>query len=161
MVRYVVLVSVVGLFFIEWTMINFSILPVGIKLQGVSVVIICGVGLFGWRFFVKMGRRATQRFQEAISAEERREGLVRMTTVSVPEGVIQKLVLGANSPAVGESVVTLNIRAKTGASIVSVFRDGQITRNIGPDWEFRVGDVLVALGEQTQIAALKDLIGVT
>ena len=161
MIRFVVLVAVVALFFVEWTMINVSILPVGIELQGVSTVVICGVGLCGWRFFVKMGRRATQRFQEAISAEERREGLVRMTTVAVPEGVIQKLKLGADSPAVGESVVSLDIRAKTGASIVSVFRDGQITRNIGPDWEFQVGDVLVALGEQPQIAALKDLIGVT
>ena len=158
MIRYVVLVAVVALFFIEWTMINVSILPVGIELQGVSTVIICGVGLCGWRFFVKMGRRATQRFQEAISADERREGLVRMTTVSVPEGVIQKLKLGADSPAVGESVVTLNVRAKTGASIVSVFRDGQITRNIGPDWVFQAGDVLVALGDPQQIVALKDLI---
>ena len=161
MIRYVVLVAVVALFFVEWTMINVSILPVGIELQGVSTVVICGVGLCGWRFFVKMGRRATLRFQEAISAEERREGLMRMTTVSVPEGVIQKLKLGVDSPAIGENVVSLDIRAKTGASIVSVFRDGQITRNIGPDWEFRVGDVLVALGEQPQIAALKDLIGVT
>ena len=161
MIRYVVLVAVVALFFIEWAMINVSILPIGIELQGVSTVFILGAGIFGWRFFVKMGRRATQRFQEAISAEERREGLVRMTTVSVPEGSIQRLRLDADSPAIGESVVSLNIRAKTGASVVSVFRDGQITRNIGPDWEFQVGDVLVVLGEQSQIAALKDLVGVT
>ena len=161
MIRFVVLVAVVALFFIEWTMLNVSILPVGIELQGVSTVIICGVGLCGWRFFVKMGRRATQRFQEAISAEERREGLVRMTTVSVPEGSIQKLKLDADSPAIGESVVTLDIRAKTGASVVSVFRNGEITRNIGPEWEFRIGDVVVALGDQSQIAALKDLLGVT
>ena len=150
-----------ALFFVEWTMINVSILSVGIKLQGVSTVIVLGVGIVGWRFFVKMGRRATQRFQEAISAEERREGLVRMTTVSVPEGVVQKLRLDADSPAVGETVVSLDIRAKTGASVVSVVRDGQITRNIGPEWEFRIGDILVALGDQPQIAALKDLLGVT
>jgi len=161
MIRFVVLVAVVSLFFVEWSMINVMILPVGIELKGVSAVIILGVGIFGWRFFVKAGRRATQRFQEALTAEERREGLVRMTTVSVPEGIIHKFKLSATSPAIGETVVSLNVRAKTGASVVSVYRGGQITRNIGPEWEFQVGDIVVAIGEQAQIAALKDMLGVT
>ena len=110
---------------------------------------------------MKAGRRATQRFQEALTAEERREGLVRTMTVSMPEGTIQRLKLTSNSPAIGETVVTLNIRAKTGASVVAVHRKGEIHRNIGPDWEFAIGDVLVVIGDQSQIAALKDLIGVT
>jgi K+/H+ antiporter YhaU regulatory subunit KhtT len=58
-------------------------------------------------------------------------------------------------------VVSLNIRAKTGASVVSVVRDGKTVRNIGADWEFRIGDTLVVLGDHSQIAQLKDLIGVT
>ena len=161
LIHFVVLVAVVALFFLEWTAINISILPTDIRLQGVSTVLILGTGIFGWRFFVKAGRRATQRFQEALTAEERREGLVRTMTVSVPEGMIQRLVLTADSPAIGESVVTLDIRAKTGASVVAVHRGGEIYRNIGPDWDFEIGDVLVAIGDQPQIAALKDLVGVT
>lgn len=82
-------------------------------------------------------------------------------TVTVPEGTIHKFVLDESSPAIGGTVVTLNIRAKTGASIVSVIRDGVVTRNIGPEWEFRVGDTLVALGDHQQVVALKDLLGVT
>ena len=161
LIRFVVLVAVVALFFLEWSAINISILPTDIRLQGVSTVLILGAGVFGWRIFVKAGRRATQRFQEALTAEERREGLARMTTVSMPEGSIQRLKLTADSPAIGETVVTLNIRAKTGASVVAVHRKGEIHRNIGPDWEFAIGDVLVVIGDQPQIAALKDLIGVT
>ena len=161
LVRYVVLVAVVSLFFTEWTMINISILPTDVKLQSVSAALILGAGVLGWRFFVKAGRRATQRFQEALTAEERREGLVRTMTVSVPEGTIQRLKLTANSPAVGGTVVTLNIRAKTGASVVAVYRKGEIHRNIGPEWEFAIGDIIVAIGDQPQIAALKDLVGVT
>ena len=65
------------------------------------------------------------------------------------------------SPAVGETVVTLNMRAKTGASVVAVVRDGQMTRNVGPEWEFRIGDELLVLGDAHQMAALKDLLGVT
>ena len=161
LIHFVVLVAVIALFFLEWTAINISILPTDIRLQGVSTVLILGTGIFGWRFFVKAGRRATQRFQEALTAEERREGLVRTMTVSVPEGMVQRLVLTADSPAIGESVVTLDIRAKTGASVVAVHRGGEIYRNIGPDWDFEIGDILVAIGDQPQIAALKDLVGVT
>ena len=160
LIRFVALVVVVSLFFVEWSAINVSILPVGIELQGVSTVVICGVGVLGWRFFVKAGRQATQRFQEALTAEERREGMVRMTMVSVPEGTIRRLTLGKDSPAVGETVVTLNIRAQTGASVVSVLRDGKVTRNIGPEWAFQAGDVLVAIGEPDQIAALEKLLEV-
>ena len=161
LIRFVVLAAVVTLFFVEWSMINFSILPTDVMLNGVSVALILGAGVFGWRFFVKAGRRATQRFQEALTAEERREGLARMTTVALPEGTIQRLMLTPESPAIGETVVTLDIRAKTGASVVAVHRKGEIHRNIGPDWEFAIGDVLVVIGDQPQIAALKDLIGVT
>ena len=160
LIRFVVLVAVVALFFLEWTMLNLSVLPTDVTLQGFSFALILGAGVFGWRFFVKAGRRATQRFEEALTAEERREGLVKMTTVAMPEGTIQRLKIGADSPALGETVVSLDIRAKTGASVVAVYRDGQITRNVGPDWEFAIGDVLIVLGDSPQIAALKDLLGV-
>ena len=161
LIRFVVLVAVVALFFIEWTMINLSVLPMTVAVQGASAVVICGVGIFGWRFFVKAGRRATSRFQEALTAEERREGLARTMSISVPEGYVRRLRLDADSPAIGETVATLNVRAKTGASVVSVIRGDQVARNIGPDWEFKIGDIVVAIGEQGQIAALKDLLGVT
>ena len=160
MIRFFVQCAVVTLFFIEWSVINMLILPVSVEVQGFSLVVIVAVGAVGWRTFVKAGRRATKRFQEALTVQERSEGLVRMTTVSVPEGTIQRIELKEGSPAIGENVVSLNVRAKTGASVVSVYRDGQITRNIGPDWNFAVGDVVVAIGNEPQIAALKKLLGV-
>ena len=96
-----------------------------------------------------------------MTAEERREGLAKTMTITIPEGAVRRFTLGADSPAVGGTVVTLNIRAKTGASIVAAERGGVVVRNIGPEWEFRVGDTLTAMGEPAQIAALKDLLGVT
>ena len=161
LIRTFVLVAVVALFFLEWTMINVSVLPISHELRIVSPIVILVVAAFGWRFFVRAGRKATQRFHEALSAEERKEGLIRTMTIAVPEGTIQRLRLTADSPAVGESVVSLNIRAKTGASVLSVHRGAEIVRNVGPDWEFQIGDVLVVMGDPPQIAALKDLLGVT
>ena len=130
-------------------------------MQVSSFAVIAATGLFGWRFFTKAGRRATQRFHEALTAEERREALAAsMQTPALPEGV-HALTLDAASPAVGGTVVTLNIRAKTGASIVAVTRNGETTRNVGPEWEFAIGDTLIAMGDSHQIAALKDLLGLT
>jgi len=159
--RLVIVVSIVVLLFLEWTMITVSVPTLPGHLQWLTVGLVLLIGLIGWKFFARTGLLATRRFMEALTAEERREGMVRTTTVTVPEGAIHRLLLDSDSPAIGESVVSLNIRAKTGASVVSVFRNGNITRNIGPEWEFMAGDVLVALGDPAQIAALKDLLGVT
>ena len=153
--------AVLAFFFVEWAMVAVAVAPSKGPAVWVGVGVIAVVGVFGWRFFVKAGRRATKRFHEALTAEERRESLERTTTVTVPEGAIARIALPVSSPAIGGTVVTLNIRAKTGASIVSVVRGGVSTRNIGPEWEFRAGDILVALGDHPQIAALKDLLGVT
>ena len=160
-VRYIAKAAAVALFFVEWAMINVSIAPHGLAIQVGSVAAIAVVGLFGWRFFAKAGRRASQRFYEALTAEERREGLAEtMAAPALPDDV-HRLVLDAASPAIGGTVVTLNIRAKTGASVVAVERGGKVVRNIGPEWEFRMGDALLALGDSRQIAALKDLLGTT
>ena len=98
---------------------------------------------------------------EALTAEERMASLKRTMTVKVPEGTFSEIVIPSTSPAIGETVVTLNVRAKTGSSIVTVIRKGVFNRNIGPEWEFAPGDTIIALGNHSQIAALKDLLGVT
>ena len=160
LVRYVAITAVVAGFFVEWTMLNAATVPSEGHVEWITLAVVVATGVFGWRFFVRMGRRATDRLNASLTAEERRESFVRTTTIVVPEGTICRLTIGRDSPAIGGTVVTLNIRAKTGASVVSVMRDGQLHRNIGPEWEFRIGDTLGVLGDAAQIAALKDLLGV-
>ena len=148
-----------------WALTNFTLLPddpetVAVKWCAFAVTVV--VAVVGWKYIINAGRRAIQRFDEALTEEERREGLAQTTTVALPQGDdFHRFVLTANSPAVGGTVVSLNIRAKTGASIVAVVRDGQVFRNVGPDVEFKIGDELVALGDAHQTGALKDLLGVT
>ena len=151
---------IIALFFTEWTMINIAMAPSDNYSFLITCVVMAIVGIVGWRFFAKAGHRASIRFNEALSAEERRSGIATMLTITLPEGMIQRFVLEASSPAIGLTVAALNIRAKTGASITSVTRAGVTVRNIGPDWEFAVGDRVTALGEPPQIVALKDLLGV-
>lgn len=161
LVLLVVLGTVIGLFFLETTMINVNLAPAEPWAKAIIAVLLVFAAIFGWRFFLKAGQRAATRFNEALDADERLTKLGDMLTFTVPANSLHRLPLDISSPAIGGTVVTLNIRAKTGATIVSIERDGKVLRNIGPDIDFRVGDVLIAIGEGPQIAALKDLLGIT
>jgi len=161
LVRFVILLAVLFFFFAEWSMLNIAFSPHDGVTIWVTIAVSVLVAAIGWRYFIRAGLSASHRLVESLTAEERREGIARTMTITMPEGTLQRLPIGPTSPAVGNTVVTLNIRAKTGASVVSVFRGGVLYRNIGPEWEFAIDDVLVVLGEPAQIAALKDLLGIT
>ena len=161
LIALVITIAVIVGFFIEVLMINVSLAPDGIVTKSIASIVILVLAVFGWRFFAKAGHRASERFLEALSAEERRTNIAKVLTYTIPEGVVHRFTIDLASPAVGGSVVTLDIRAKTGASIISVERNGEIIRNVGPEIEFVPGDILVALGDGAQIAALKDLLGIT
>lgn len=152
---------IVGGSFVWMVMLNVPIQPSQTWAKCAVYGVLAVAAIAGWRFFSKAGHRAFQRFDEAAKADERRSAEPRQILFSVPEDAVHKLTLTDASPAIGATVVTLNIRAKTGASVVSVIRDGKTVRNIGAEWEFRIGDTLVVMGDAHQLAALKDLLGVT
>ena len=165
--RLCVILLAAAAFITLWSVLNFLCLSeksvnMSPAEKWIAFAVTVVVAAVGWKYLINAGRRAIQRFDEALTEEERREGLAQTTAVALPQGDdFHRFVLTANSPAVGGTVVSLNIRAKTGASIVAVVRDGQVFRNVGPDLEFKIGDELVALGDAHQTGALKDLLGVT
>ena len=161
LIALVITVAAIVGFFLEFVMINVNLVPDGIYVKLIFAAALLIIGFFGWRTLSKAGSRASERFLEALSAEDRRKELAKVVAYTIPNEEIHRLTLDLASPAVGGTVVTLDIRAKTGASILSVERDGEVLRNIGPELEFRAGDVLVALGRRDRIAALKDLLGIT
>ena len=160
-VNHLAAIVIVGGSFVWMVMLNVPIQPSQTWAKCAVYGVLAVAAIAGWRFFSKAGHRAFQRFDEAAKADERRSAEPRQILFSVPEDAVHKLTLTDASPAIGATVVTLNIRAKTGASVVSVIRDGKTVRNIGAEWEFRIGDTLVVMGDAHQLAALKDLLGVT
>ena len=165
-VRLCVFVAVFGTFVLVAIMINSAALPQDtdprVKWMSVAflAVVAAVVAAIGWRFFKRLADRARQRFEEALETDRQLADIGAMLTIQVPEGAFTRLTLPPGSPAVGGTVVTLNIRAKTGASVTSVRRGRQERRNVGPDWVFAAGDTLTALGDSDQIAALKELCGI-
>lgn len=152
-----VTIAVLVLYFAEVVMINVNLTPSSPLAGGVVTLILVAAAVFGWRFFKKTGSRAVTRFNEALGAEERLERLERMMAYKVPEGLVTRLVIGPQSIAVGSSVISLDIRARTGASVVAVERGGETIRTVG-SVIFEPGDVLIAMGGGAELAALKELL---
>ncbi len=64
--------------------------------------------------------------------------------------------LPADSPVAGRTVKHLDLRGRTGASIMGISRDRQIVSNPGPDFLLQAGDIIGVLGSSAEVAAAKD-----
>jgi CPA2 family monovalent cation:H+ antiporter-2 len=58
-----------------------------------------------------------------------------------------------NSPAAGKSIRELELRARTGASVVAVQRDSESVSNPSPDFRIQANDILILLGDSAQLEA--------
>ena len=63
----------------------------------------------------------------------------------------ETLVVGAHSAAAGKSIGELELRGRTGATVIAVVRDGRTDINPGPEHRIQAEDVVVLLGAPEQI----------
>lgn len=158
--RLIALGVVISLDFVEIAMINVNLAPHEWWARAAVAGVLALAALFGWRFFVQAGRKAAANFTAALETDARLAEISREVTFSVPEESVAVLTLPETSSAIGATVGSLNIRAKTGAVVAEVQRGERRLRNIGPDFVFAEGDALTIIGDGAQRAALKDLLGV-
>ncbi len=156
-IRFVVVGTVLGLFFLEAVMINVNLMPENRWVRIVVGVAIAAVAILGWKFFLRAGRRAYSRLQTALNADAD-EAAAESPEQALPSARFARQEIVVNSPAVGETVVTLNVRQKTGVNVVAVERGGVRVANFGPSFVFGPGDVLVVTGDEAQLKALHDLV---
>lgn len=155
--------AVMVLAFLQIVMLNFSLRPDEPAAQVVVWVVIAAAGVFGWKRFRRMGRLAGYRFSAAVTAERRRTRRRptaggKSVLLTVPGDYYVHLTVAADTPAVGATIKSLDIRAKTGASVVAIRRGADTFRNPGANWCFETGDELSVIGEPQQIAALRELL---
>lgn len=60
--------------------------------------------------------------------------------------------------AIGQSLAELDVREKTGASVLVILRGNQVLPNPGSETVLRAGDQVLALGTSTQLDSLENLI---
>jgi CPA2 family monovalent cation:H+ antiporter-2 len=74
------------------------------------------------------------------------------------EAVLQTVTLLENSAASGKLIRELELRTKTGASIVGIERDAESLVNPGPDEELKSGDKVLILGTQDHLQKAADFL---
>jgi CPA2 family monovalent cation:H+ antiporter-2 len=62
------------------------------------------------------------------------------------------------SPAVGKSLEELQLRARSGATVIAVVREGKSFHNPGPECVLKGGDVLVLLGSHAELDRATELL---
>ena len=157
-VRFVVLAAVLALYAVEMMMININLAPTErwARFAILSVFVLAAV--IGWKFFLRAAQRASRRFGEALEVDERLAALSREVKSTFVDDEVVRLAVAEGSPAVGATVVSLDIRARTGVSVLAVERGEETVRNLGPRYTFAAGDVLVVTGGRGQVAALERLL---
>ena len=162
-VTWVCWAAVFALVFVQLVMINVNLLPTELPARVAIDVLLLVAAVVGWKRFKRAGRVASYRFNSALTAERRRTRRATArgdVTLTVPGDFYVRLTIPAGSPAIGETIRSLDIRAKTGASVVAVERAGERFRNPGPTWMFEAGDEAVVIGDPPQLAALRELLNV-
>lgn len=61
--------------------------------------------------------------------------------------------IGDGSPLIGRTLAAVNLRAQTGASVVTLVRNRQVLPNPNPNLTFAAGDLVGLLGDAQQVAA--------
>ena len=151
-------VSSVTLF--EIFMIDVNFLPEETSVRiGLAVVLAIAIPVAVRYIWPAMNAAGVQ-FNEALEAEARMAEKPEPLVFSMPRDRYLKVLLPETSPAIGLTIKALDIRAKTGSSVVSVTREGEKNGNPGADWCFAPGDEVEAIGEPRQLSSLKDLLGV-
>ena len=70
----------------------------------------------------------------------------------------QTLFIDANSPAVGKALGEMDLRRRTGATLIAAIRDGDSQINPGPDFRFEPDDIIVLFGGPDEIEKALELL---
>jgi monovalent cation:H+ antiporter-2, CPA2 family len=110
-----------------------------------------------WRFFTKVYSKAQIALRETL-AQPADPPATRLPT-SLPsllrEADLETVTINAGSPAANKLIRELELRTRTGASIVGIERGGENIINPGPDEELRPGDQVLLLGIRKQLDTAK------
>jgi CPA2 family monovalent cation:H+ antiporter-2 len=160
MARSFTLLAVSTVTIVEIVMIDINLMPEELYVRiGIAVVLAIAIPI-AIRYLWPAVSAAGRQFNEALEAETRMAAQPKPLTFSLPEDKFLNVSIPETSPAVGMTIKALDIRAKTGSSIVAIIRAGKRYRNPGADWCFELNDVIEAIGEPKELASLKDLLGV-
>ena len=158
--RSFTLLAVSAVTIIEIFMLDVNLMPEETSVRiGLAVVLAIAIPI-AVRYLWPAVSAAGVHFNEALEAEARMAEHPEPLVLSLPSDRYLKVALPESSPAIGLTIKALDIRAKTGASVVSVTRKGQRIGNPGADFCFEMDDLIEAIGSPRELVSLKNLLGI-
>ena len=118
----------------------------------VLLLIVALVMWVWWRAFVKWYSKAQVALIETFEQPPpaRPESTTQFFRL-LSHAQLRVVVVDAGSPVAGKLIRELELRTRTGASVVGIERNGENHVNPGPDEEVRAGDKLLLLGSGEQL----------
>jgi CPA2 family monovalent cation:H+ antiporter-2 len=142
--------ALLGLYVLE---LSSTLLP-SPHIMLILLAIVLVIAWLLWRSFIKVYSKAQVALQETLaqSPPPRVEPPPALPAL-LRDADLETLTLSAASPAVGKLIREIELRSKTGASIVGIERGGTSLVNPGPDEELQPGDQILLLGTRSQLDA--------
>ena len=130
--------------------------PLGVMLALAVMLVV--VAWLQWRFLVRVYARAQIALKETFEANELDQADAEGG--ELPAGLLEaahldSVRLAKGSPAIDHRIGELEFRTNNGVSIVGIDRDGDRIVNPGPEETLLEGDLLLLLGEDTQLLKVK------
>jgi CPA2 family monovalent cation:H+ antiporter-2 len=142
-----------GLFVV---VLSSALLP-GFKVLIVLLAIVALITWRLWRSFIKVYSKAQVALQETFAQTPERPHEVKPVVLPpvLRDADLETVTLSADSPVAGKLIRELELRTRTGASIIGIERNGANIINPGPDEEIQSSDQLLLLGTREQLDAAK------
>lgn len=137
-------------------LLSVSIVASWPALAGLLIVLIV-VGIVLRRSLVELYARGRALLHETLDQTPHPKRPAALPSL-LEAAALETILIAGASPAAGKLIRELQLRQKTGASIVVIERDGNRIINPGPDDELRSGDRLLLLGSREQIEAAQKLL---
>ena len=121
-------------------------------------VVLAVVAWLQWRFLVRIYARAQIAIKETLESHEL--GQAESEADALPTSLLEaahldSVRLAKGSPVAGQAIGALELRTNTGVSIVGIERDSERIVNPGPGETLHEGDLLLLLGEDSQLPKAK------
>lgn len=121
------------------------------------IILLCLMGLItwiSWRYLVRIYSRMQGALQEAF-IEAPGEGHTpdrhAELAVVLNRAELERVEIPADAPSAGKLLSELQLRTRSGATVVAIERGEEAIVNPGPDEEMRPGDILLLIGARRQI----------
>jgi CPA2 family monovalent cation:H+ antiporter-2 len=149
-VATMILVAAAAAFVVWVLLIGVTILPPWPMLLTLLAVMAVTVTLM-WRRFSQLYAIAQFSLRETLSQPVETGVHEKPLSTLLQDARMESMAIAADSPAAGRLIRELELRSRTGASVVGIDRNGTSIINPGPDDELLVGDKVLIIGTKAHL----------